>query len=276
MDMDADVLPCAEGAADPAEVQAHVLDGQSEAGRDLVAVVVQPLRRHPQVDAALAVGHGEAGLRPEEGLVLHTDLVGPLDDDVAGRVEVAVPDRHVAHDVPVGMDRIGGLRPRAVHQRLEHLVAGDDGVERPPRRVGMVGGDDGDGFADVADDVGGEHRLVGGADPVHRRAGNVGGRQRAGDAGDGERGSDVELEQAGVRMRRPQRPAVEHALGVQVGREVELALHLRLAVGASRAVPDATATGPDSRVDRRHHDSAAVAASVRRRMTWCTASRMRP
>ena len=52
-------------------------------------------------------GTARPGLGPEEGLVLHADLVGPLDDDVALGGGVAVADRHAAHDVAVGVDRVG-------------------------------------------------------------------------------------------------------------------------------------------------------------------------
>ena len=51
-------------------------------------------------------------------------------------------------------------RPLGVDQRLEHLVLDHDRLERPPARLGMVGGHRGDRLADVADDVGGEDRLV--------------------------------------------------------------------------------------------------------------------
>ena len=44
------------------------------------------------------------GLGAEEGLVLHADVVGALDDDVAGDRRVAVADHEVAHDVAVGVD----------------------------------------------------------------------------------------------------------------------------------------------------------------------------
>ena len=73
--------------------------GEAEARRDLVAVDVQPLRRDVDVDAALAVGHREAGLGAEERLVLDPELVDARDGDVAVGVGVAVADHDVAHDV---------------------------------------------------------------------------------------------------------------------------------------------------------------------------------
>ena len=85
VDLHRQVLAPAERAADAAEVEPHLLGLEAEAGRDLVAVDVQPLRRDVDVDAALAVGDGEPRLGPEERLVLDPDLVDALDGDVARR-----------------------------------------------------------------------------------------------------------------------------------------------------------------------------------------------
>ena len=86
VDLQADVLAGAERAADAAEHEPDGLVGQAEAGGDLVPVLVQPLGGDVEFDALAArVGHGERGLEPEERLVLHADLVGALDDDVARR-----------------------------------------------------------------------------------------------------------------------------------------------------------------------------------------------
>ena len=87
MDLQADVLAGAERAADAAEHEAHLLLGEPEAGGDLLAVLVQPLGGDVQLDAAaVVVGDRQRRLEPEERLVLHADLVGALDDDVAGGV----------------------------------------------------------------------------------------------------------------------------------------------------------------------------------------------
>ena len=64
-------------------------------------------------------------LEAEERLVLHPDLVGALDDDVAGGVDVAAADPLVAQHVAVGVDR----RVRAVDRRLR-----DRAAARAPRR----------------------------------------------------------------------------------------------------------------------------------------------
>ena len=75
VDLHREVLAPAERAADPGEVDPHLLGPQAEARRDLVAVDVEPLGRDVDVDAALAVRDGEPGLGAEEGLVLDRQLV---------------------------------------------------------------------------------------------------------------------------------------------------------------------------------------------------------
>ena len=75
VDLHREILATAERAADAGEVDPHLLRRQVEARRDLVAVDVQPLRRDVDVDAALAVGDGQARFRAEEGLILDADVV---------------------------------------------------------------------------------------------------------------------------------------------------------------------------------------------------------
>src|ERR671910_318870 len=108
VDLHAHVLAPAKGAADAAEVQPHLVVRQAQARGDLVAVLVQPLGRDPQVDTALAVGNGEPRLGAEEGLVLHPHLVGALDHHVAPDAGFAVLDPDVPDEVAVGVDRVGG------------------------------------------------------------------------------------------------------------------------------------------------------------------------
>ncbi len=78
VDLHRDVLAASERAADAREVHANPLLGQIEARRDLRAVDVEPLRRHVDVDPALAVRHCETGLRAQERLVLDARLVAAL------------------------------------------------------------------------------------------------------------------------------------------------------------------------------------------------------
>ena len=56
VDLHREILAPAERAADAGEVDAHLLGPQPQTRRDLVAIVVQPLRRDVDVDSALAVG----------------------------------------------------------------------------------------------------------------------------------------------------------------------------------------------------------------------------
>ena len=82
VDLHRQVLAAAERAADAGERHPHLVLGQAEDGGDLAQVGVQPLGGDVEVDAAVLGGHGEAGLRAEEGLVLHAEGVLALDDDV--------------------------------------------------------------------------------------------------------------------------------------------------------------------------------------------------
>ena len=124
-------------------------------------------------------GIGEPGLRPEERLVLDAELVDALDRDVARRVRVAVPDHDRADDVrarvvavavarrrPVGMERLLLGRALGVDDELERLVLDDDRLGRAARLLGMLGRDERDRLAEVADAVDREHRLVGELEPV--------------------------------------------------------------------------------------------------------------
>ena len=86
VDLHREILAAAERSAHAGQMDAHLLGREAEAGRDLVAIDVQPLRGHVDVDAALPVGHGEPRLRAEERLILDPDLVLASHDDVARRV----------------------------------------------------------------------------------------------------------------------------------------------------------------------------------------------
>ena len=133
------VLTAAERAADTGEVDADLLRLQVEAGRDLVAVDVQPLRGDVDVDAALPVRHREPRLGAEERLILDPDLVDTGDGHVALGLGIAVPDHERAHDVrtrivpiavahrrPVRMERVLLGRPLGIDHGLERLVLDPD------------------------------------------------------------------------------------------------------------------------------------------------------
>ena len=126
VDVEADVLPRAERAADTAEGQAYELLGEAQALRHLLAVVVQPLGRDDQVDAAVVGGDREPGLGTHERLVLHADLVRALDDDRAPVRGIAAPDDQLAEDVAVGVQRRRVGCGLGIGERLEHVVAHDD------------------------------------------------------------------------------------------------------------------------------------------------------
>ena len=229
MDLQADVLPGAERAADAAEREQHRLRVEAEARGDLLAILVQPLRGDVQLDGRTArPGHRQRRLQPEERLVLHAQLVRALDDHVADQRLVAAHDALVADDVAVGVDRL--VRPGDGHlridQRLEHLVGDDDRGEGAPARLRVVRRDRGDRLADVAHDVAGEHRLVLGDQPVRRLAGHVVGGDDRLDAVDLPGARHVDRHDARRRVRRAQRRAPEEAVGAEVAGEGEAALHL--------------------------------------------------
>ena len=149
--------------------------GRSSEAASWSLVDVQPLGGDEEVHAAVLGRHGEAGLRPEEGLVLHADLVLAGDHDLALGVRVAVADRHVAQQVAARVQRRDRRVERAlgVGQRLEHLVVDLDLLGRRARGLGVVGGDDRDRLALVADVLPREHRLVVDLQPVGLAAGHV-------------------------------------------------------------------------------------------------------
>ena len=82
VDLDGEILAAAERTADAGEVDANLLGGEREARRDLVAIDVDPLGGDVDVDPALSVRDGEAGLRAQECLVLRAHLVDAADRDV--------------------------------------------------------------------------------------------------------------------------------------------------------------------------------------------------
>jgi hypothetical protein len=234
------VLATAERAADPGEMDPHLVERQTETRRHLRPVDVQPLRRDVDVDAAFAVRDREPRLGAEERLVLNADLVDAAHAEVAFRVRVAVADHHVPHDVRAIVLEVAvaarrllrveiGLLGRALHVRhgLERLVLDAYAFRRAARLLGMVGGDERDGLAVVEDAVDREHGLVGELEAVGLLARDVLVGEHRVHAGHRHGFADVDREDAGMRVRRAQRVAPEHARHDQVARVGELALHLR-------------------------------------------------
>ena len=144
-------------------------------------------------------GSANAASRPRKAWSCMPIVVGALHHHVAGGLRVAVDDPLVAVEVAVGMDRCvaagdGHLR---IGERLEHLVGDDDGLEGAAAGLRVVRGHRGHGLADVADDVGGEHRLVLADEPVGGLAGHVSRGDDGFDAGDGPRTREVDRPRSG-------------------------------------------------------------------------------
>ena len=154
-----------------------MLLGQAEDGGDLPQVGVQPLGGDVQVDAAVLGGHREAGLGAEERLVLHAEDVLAGDDDVGplrGLVGVAADDRLAVDDVRVRdvADVVvvavlvdAGARPGAVAEASSVTTGSSRVVDLDlgggaARGLRVVGGDEGDRLAVVADLAVGEDRGV--------------------------------------------------------------------------------------------------------------------
>ncbi len=256
MNLQRDVLPRAEGAADAGEHEPHLLLGESEAGRDLTQILVEPLRRDVERHAAVLPGYRESGLGPERGLVLHRDLVLALDDDVRPRVGVAVHDAHVLDDVAVlrivELRSIGLQRGDRVGDGGKRLVLDLDRPRGETRLLRIVRRDDRDRFADVAHDARREHRLVGAHQAELLAGGQVVRREHRAHARHRARRRDIDTRDPRVRVRAAQRRSMEHALARQIAPVEELALHLRRRVRARRRFTDDTAQACLRRGDR--HD----------------------
>jgi hypothetical protein len=252
VDLHREVLAAAERPADAGEVNTHALRREPEAGSHLVAVDVEPLRRDVDVHATLAVRHREPRLGAEERLVLAAELVDAADGDVAGRIGIAVADHDVADDVragvvavamahrrPVGVQRLHVERPLGIVDDRQRLVLDADRLGGPARLLGMVGRDERDRLADVADTIDREHRLVGELEAVGLLAGNIGVREDGMDAGHRDRAAHVQGDDPRVRVRAAERVAPQHPGCAQVAGVRELARRLRDAVGAEDSVADA-------------------------------------
>ena len=148
-------------------------------------------------------------------------------------VRVAVADRDVAEQVAARVQRRrGGVERRlGVGERLEHLVVDLDLPGRRARGLGVVGGDERDRLALVADVLPGEHGLVLDLQAVGLAAGDVLVGEHRVHARDAQRGADLDAADPRARVRAAQRRAPQHAVGPHVGGVGELALDLGDAVG---------------------------------------------
>src|SRR5215210_28656 len=235
-----EVFPAPEGATHAREGEPHPLRGQVEALGQLILVDVQPLRGDVQVHPALAVGHGQAGLGAQKRLVLHPDLVLSLNDDGRLRVlGVAVDCVDVTEEVAGGVQlgRLLGHRLLGIGQGFEYLVLHCYLLSRAPGSRGVVGGDDGDGLALIADVFPGEHGLVGDLHPVDLASRDVLVGKHGVHARHRLRLRGVGGPDPGVRVGAPQRGPPQHPVHPQVRGIFELARNLRNAVGADRVLP---------------------------------------
>ena len=244
MDLHGQVLAPAEGAPGAGEGEPHLLPGQVEAGGDLVAVDVQPLGRHEQLDPAVLARHGQPRLRAEEGLVLHAHLVRALDDHVAGRFRIAVPQPDVPEHVAVGVDGRRRDRRLCVHQRFEHLVLDLDGRAGAGGELRVVGGHRGDGLAVEAHHAVREHGLVVVFQAVRTGSPQVVLRHDGVYPGHGQCTGDVDPDDARGGVRAAEGLAPGHAVDVEVGGERELAPDLGRRVGTQQALAEARRTAP--------------------------------
>ena len=174
---------------------------------------MEPLRGDVDIYTALAVGDDEPRLGTEECLVLNADLVDALDRHVTLRLRIAVPDHHVTDDVrswivAVSVPHRGAPRVQRLRLgRTLHLGDGGklliDDADRgggSARLLWMLGRDEGDSLAEVADTFGRKHGLVGELEPVGLLPRNVIMGQHRMDTRHGQRRRDVDLDDARMRV----------------------------------------------------------------------------
>ena len=248
-------------AAD-AEASAHVhlrqaqrAHGDAEDRGQDGAVDVDALGGADQVQLAPARvgGHGDEAARLERRRRL-ARIGEALAHDHGGRVErpVDVADAHRDHRDVVGLG--AGKEPRCARgerhrhrgARGEGIVDDVDALERVLGHVAVVGHDQRDGLAHVADHSAGDGGLQvplrsrRGAHAVrdHRGPGHVGGGEHEPHAGQLEGALGVDRDQPGMRMARAQHGGVQHALHADVGHEAARARCEAVAPDAIVRVPD--------------------------------------
>lgn len=247
---------------------------------------MEPLGGDVEVDAAVLLGHGEAGLGAEEGLVLHAEGVLALDDDVGplpGRRDVAAHDGLAVHDIGVrdvpdvvvvavlvDQDRVGGGRGGLVGDHGQFAVVHLDLRGGAAGRLRVVGGDDRDGLAVVADLAVGEDGGVPDLQAVVLHLGRQvvvrhdGVHARRGEGLGGVDGDDLGVGDGGAQDLAPEHVLVPHVGGVR-----ELSGDLEGAVGAEGGLADA-ALGAGSLCDLRGN---AVRGHAQTPSDWRAAAR---
>ena len=247
MDVHADVFPGAERPSDAGEVQPHLVGREGEAGGDLLAVDVQPLGGHVQIDAAVVRGDRHAGLGPQHRLVLHPRLVIALHPHLGGGVGIAVDDAEVAQDVPEVVHARGGGREGLLHvgHRRQDLVGDRDALGRPPGGLRIDRGQHGDRLSRVPRAVARQHRLVGELEPERLLPGDIGRQEHGVHAGGGKGVRDVDRPDARAGVRTPQRVAPQHPLRKEVAGERKCAFDLGDAVDPPDALAHSSARSGD-------------------------------
>lgn len=135
-----------------------------------------------------------------------------------------------------------GERVQRVGGWNERLVGDLDGRCRSPREFRVIGGNDGDRFADIAHIVVCEHRLIAidGAEAIVR---HVPGAEYGVDTRHRLCPLEVDCQQARIRIRRAQRRAPQHTILVEIGGIFELAADLGGRIGPLPARADADGRG---------------------------------
>jgi len=253
MDLHADILARAKGAAHPGEVEAHFLGRQGEAGPELLLVGVEPLGRDEQVDATIGGRHREAGFRTERCLVLHAGLVAAFYPHLGAGVGIAVDDGQRTHHVALRVDGGGRFFERLLHvgDRGHNLVVDGDLLDRGAGQFEILGGDDRHRLTLVADDVHRENRLVLHVEPEGLYAGHIGVSQHGPHAGRVRSGRGIDRHDLGMWMGTAQGRPPQHPIAMQVAGVLELTLHLGDAINALDRLANATlATDIDAHLPR--------------------------
>ena len=211
MGLHRDILAAAERPTDARKLKAHLRRRQIQRSRNLTLVRMQPLSGDVEIDAAVLGGNGQARFRTEKCLILHPDLVLAGYDDLCPDVLRAPfdvhPTQHVADDAVTSHGRaVNPLRRRQdrggrVRDRGQNLVTDDDLLACDPGCLGMIGSNDRDGFAFVADLLLCQHGLIVDLEPVPVEPGNVIASQHGIHAGQLDRLGDVDADDACSRMR---------------------------------------------------------------------------
>jgi hypothetical protein len=93
-----------------------------------------------KINATFAIRNSQARLVTQRSLILLSDFVVSLYDNVADCVRITA-----AHPGPAGnrVELVGKFR---IHKRFQHFVFNDNGGNRTSRSSWIVGGDDGHRF----------------------------------------------------------------------------------------------------------------------------------